>query len=148
MQYFRVRRRRVSIIIAEISISSSIVQNGVISVLTRIYIVGKKRNLKSRQPRLSSLSIDFLTVFCQLFKSTVMRKVSKQFITVLQVLQQNKYYLPKSFMSHTNFNPTTKTKSSGTICGFRPQISDLEPLNIMSLYCQGMTCRNSFLILP
>ena len=43
----------------------------------------------------------------------------------------NIYYLSISLMSLINFDPTTKTKSSGAMCCFRPQISDLEPQNIM-----------------
>ena len=37
----------------------------------------------------------------------------------------------RTLTSHINFDPMTKTKSSGAMCGFRPQISDLEPLDIM-----------------
>ena len=36
-----------------------------------------------------------------------------------------------SYQLHINFNPMTKTKSSGAMCGFMPQISDLVPLDII-----------------
>ena len=49
--------------------------------------------------------------------------------------------------SHINFDRMTKTKSSGAMCGFRTQISDLESLDIMCKYSQGMMCRNMFYLL-
>ena len=36
------------------------------------------------------------------------------------------YYLSRSLTSHINFDPMTKTKSSCSMHGFRPRISNLE----------------------
>ena len=67
----------VSIIIAAISFSSGIVQNGVIIVLTRIYIVGKKGNHSSRVFQVRQLI--FWCFFCQLFDSLLFLIRSKQY---------------------------------------------------------------------
>jgi hypothetical protein len=49
-----------------------------------------------------------------------------------------------SFTSCINFGSVAKTKFSGAMCGSRPHISDLGPLDIMSYYSQGIMWSDSY----
>ena len=77
-----------------------------------------------------------------------MRKVLKEFNTVFSSCSKINNFLSRTLTSHINFDRMTKTKSSGAMCGFRTKISDLESLDIMCQYSQGMMCRNMFQCVP